>query len=196
MAPCIIVACLIALTTAASAHETRTEGGVRTVVGWTTEPAFVGYPNAAGIALSDSAGRPVTDLGPDDLKVEITFGGQKSAPLPLGAVFGTPGQYSADVIPTRGGEYTFRLFGTINGEPFDQSYTSGEETFDSPRHPADVSFPAKDPTAGELAASIERLSNEDASGSDSDSSGKIALGLGGLALLVALAAFFKKSTTA
>lgn len=184
--------CLTVLSAPALAHETRSEGGVQTVVGWATEPAYVGFPNAVQLRLSQG-GQPLTDLGADELQVEVTFGGQKTPPMALTPAFDSPGEYRAALIPTRSGEYSFRFFGTIQGQPFDQSFTSGEETFDSPRHPADVSFPAKDPTAGELAASIEQLGNREDTGSGSDATGMIALGLGGLALVVALAAFFKKA---
>lgn len=191
IAPFIALICLIALATPALAHETRLEGGVQAVVGWATEPAYVGYPNAVQLRLSES-GQPITDLGTDELQVEVTFGGQKTPPMALTPAFNSPGEYRAALMPTRAGEYSFRFFGTIQGEPYDQTFTSGEETFDSPRNPADVSFPAKDPTAGELAASIEQLSSEEESGG-AGTTGMIALGLGALALVVALAAFFKKA---
>lgn len=190
---CTIVVALLALTVPGLAHETRTEGGVEAVVGWVAEPAYIGFPNAVQLRLSDGAGEPVTDLGADELQVEATFGDQKTAPLPLSPAFNSPGEYRAPLIPSRAGEYSFRFFGTIRGEPYDQTYASGEDTFDSPRNPADVSFPAKDPTAGELAASIEQLSSaqEDSGSGDSGGGGMIAIGLGALALVVALAALLK-----
>ena len=197
VAPCTVAVCLLALAAPAAAHERRTTGGVQAVVGWSNEPAYVGFPNAVAITLSDQAGQPITDLGADELKVEVSFGGQKTAALPVEpafrvGAFGTPGEYRADLIPTRAGEYTFRFFGTVKGQPYDQSYTSGEETFDSPRSPADVSFPAKDPTAGELAASIRQLSNRN----DSGAGGTVPLGVAVLALLIALAAFFRRGRAA
>lgn len=200
VAPCTVAVCLIALAAPALGHERRTSGATQAVVGWSNEPAYVGFPNAVEITLSDQAGRPITDLGADDLKVEVSFGGQKTAPLPVQPAFsvgsfGTPGEYHADLIPTRGGEYAFRFFGTVKGQPYDQSYTSGEGTFDSPRNPADVSFPAKDPTAGELAASIRQLSNRNDAGAG-DPGGRIALGVAVLALLVAVAGFVKKGRPA
>ncbi|HEX2053572.1 MAG TPA: hypothetical protein VHJ78_07615, partial [Actinomycetota bacterium] len=131
-------------------------------------------------------------LAPDELKVEVSFGDQKTSPLALEPAFGSPGEYRANLIPTRGGDYTFRFFGTINGQPYDQSYTSGEQTFDSPRNPADVSFPAKDPTAGELASRIEQLSSEGGAAGGSDSSGRAALGIAVAALALAIVALVRK----
>jgi hypothetical protein len=194
---CIAAVVLLALAAPAMAHEERVTGPVKAVVGWSNEPTYVGFPNAVSFALTDLADDPITDLGADDLKVEVVFGDQKSAPLPLEAAFGSPGEYEADLIPTRAGEYAFHIFGTIRGQAYDQTFTSGEETFNSPRNPADVSFPAKDPTAGELAASIEQLSSEDGgSGGESGNTGKFALGLGVAALAIALAALAKSRRAA
>ena len=194
---CISSVLLIALAAPAMAHETRTEGGVEAVVGWSTEPAYVGYPNAVQLQLSNTAGAPITDLGADELKVEVLFGDQKTAPLALAPAFNSPGEYRASLMPTRAGDYSFRFFGTIRGQAYDQTFQSGEETFDAPRNPADVSFPAKDPTVGELATRVEQLSSDsgDAAGG-SDSTGMIGIGLGALALIVALAALMKKSKAA
>lgn len=190
---CTGVLVLLALAVPAHAHERRTEGGVEAVVGWVAEPAYIGFPNAVELRISDEAGEPIADLGADELQVEVAFGDQKTAPLPLNPAFNRPGEYRAPLIPSRAGEYSFRFFGTINGEPYDQTYVSGEDTFDSPRNPADVSFPAQDPTAGELASRIEQLSAAQGdSGSDgSGNTGMIGIGLGALALLVALGAMFK-----
>lgn len=193
---CIFAGLLLALAAPAMAHERRTEGGVEAVIGWVTEPAYVGYPNAVQLRLSNTAGTPITDLGPDELQVEVSFGGQKTAPLPLQAAFNSPGEYHAPLMPTRAGDYSFRFFGTIQGEPYDQTYQSGEETFDAPKNPADVSFPAKDPTVGELASRVEQLGEEDEDGTASDSTGMIGIGVGVLALIVAMAALLKKSKAA
>ena len=68
VALCMTSACLLPLAAPAVAHETRTEGGVEAVVGWSTEPAYVGYPNAVQLQLSNG-NAPITDLGADELKV-------------------------------------------------------------------------------------------------------------------------------
>jgi hypothetical protein len=192
----IFAACIVALAAPAMAHETRSEGGLEAVVGWAAEPAYVGYPNAVQLRLS-SGGAPVANLGPDELKVEVSFGGQKTAPLPLEPAFGSPGEYRAPLMPTRPGDYSFRFFGTIRGAAYDQTFKSGEETFDAPRNPADVSFPAKDPTVGELAARVDQIGGDDeSSGGSSDSTGKLALGLAVAALALAVVALVKKNRAA
>lgn len=201
----LLITCLFLLAFAAPAmaHETRSEEGLGAVVGWAIEPAYVGYPNAVQLRLSNG-NTPIADLGADELKVEVLFGDQKTAALPLEPAFNSPGEYRAPLMPTRPGDYSFRFFGTIKGQPYDQTFTSGEETFTAPKNPADVSFPAKDPTAGELAARVEQLSGDGGDGGDgdggsspsSDNTGTIGIGLGVLALIVAAAAFAKKSKAA
>ncbi|MGH9278503.1 MAG: hypothetical protein ACRD12_10435 [Acidimicrobiales bacterium] len=140
----------------ASAHEARAAGPVRLSVGWANEPAYAGFLNAVQLRVTDDAGAPVTDVG-DGMKVEVSFGDQKVGPLPLTATFGSPGEYRAPLIPTRPGVYTFRFTGTIRGQAVDQSFTSSDRTFDSPKEPSEIEFPAKDPSRAQLAGRLERL---------------------------------------
>lgn len=173
----------------AGAHEGRETGGYTAVVGWANEPAYTGFPNAVNISLSDSAGEPVEGLG-DGLQVEVLFGDETTGLMPLEAAFDEPGLYQADMIPTRAGTYAFHFTGTIGSEPYDETFTSGDDTFDQPKNTAEVSFPAQDPTNGELAQSIEQLRSE--VGSDgSGTTGFIGIGLGAVALLMALGALLK-----
>ena len=139
----------------AGAHERRGAGPVQMVVGWANEPTYAGFLNAIQVRLSDANG-PITDVG-DALKVEVTFGDQKAGPLALEPAFGTPGEYRAAMVPTRPGTYTFRLVGTVKGQPVDQSFTSSDTTFNSPQEPATIQFPAKDPSTAQLAARLERV---------------------------------------
>lgn len=190
----VVVTALIAMAVVqpAGAHESRETGGYTAVVGWADEPAYTGFPNAVNISLTDSAGEPVEDLG-DELQVEVLFGDETTGLMPLEAAFDEPGLYQADVIPTRAGTYSFHFTGTIGDEPYDETFASGEDTFAQPQNPAEVSFPAQDPTNGELAQSIEQLQSEvgsDGSGSSS-TTGFIGIGLGAVALLVALGALLK-----
>lgn len=147
----------------AMAHEERKVGSYKLTVGWADEPAFVGSKNAVELVLKDAKGKPVLNLG-DTLKVEVIFGDQKSDLLPLEPSFdveegfGTPGDYQAALIPTRPGTYTFHFVGSIRGQKVDQRFSSSEKTFDSPRAPSDVEFPAKDPSTADLASRLERLS--------------------------------------
>jgi len=145
---------------AAFAHEARDVGQYKVEVGWVNEPTYTGYPNGVALFLNDANDQPITDLG-DTLKVEVSFGDEKSGPLDLEPAFsdeeGTKGQYNADLIPTRPGKYTFHFTGTVHGQPFDESFTSSDTGFDEAKDATEVEFPVKDPSAGELAQKIDRV---------------------------------------
>lgn len=130
------------------------------VVGWADEPTFVGFKNGVQLILNDAQGKPVTDLG-DELKVEVSFGDQKTGLLALerafGKTFGRKGDYRAPIIPTRPGNYTFHFVGAIKDQKVDQSFTSSEKTFDPVAEASGIEFPVKDPSRSELAGRLERL---------------------------------------
>jgi hypothetical protein len=152
----LMVGVLLILSAApALAHEHRDANGVSTVVGWDVEPAFAGAPNAAGIAVTQGE-KGVEDL---TLKAEILFGDKnstnKTPAMDMAADFEDPSHYSVPFVPTRAGTYTFHVTGTVNGQPFDQYYTSGEKTFDDVDEA--MQFPVKDPGPGELNRAIGRL---------------------------------------
>lgn len=150
---------VIALAAPAFAHEARDVGPFHVEVGWKNEPTYTNIQNAVDFFLNDANDKPITDLG-DSLKVQIVFGDQKGDQLsfePAGDA-GTPGEYLAAVTPTRAGVYTFHLTGTIHGQPFDQSFTSSDKTFDSPKALTEIEFPVKDPTNADLATKLDRTS--------------------------------------
>jgi hypothetical protein len=153
-----VVAAVLLLAAPAFAHEGRSHGDLEMVVGFGTEPAFAGQPNSVQLILHHD-GEPVVDLG-DTLSVEVAFG-EESMELPLEpnfavGVYGEPGDYRAWFVPTRPGAYTFRFFGTIEGEEIDESFTSGPDTFSEVASVADAAFPTADPTNGELADRIDQ----------------------------------------
>jgi hypothetical protein len=133
-------------------------------IGWQHEPTYIGVQNAVQVFVhKKSDGSPVDDLGATGLQVQVVFSGQQSDPMPLVGAFdpdtglGTRGEFDAALIPTRPGDYTFHITGDINGTKVDVSVTSGPSTFDSAKSPADIEFPAKDPTAADLATGFQRL---------------------------------------
>jgi hypothetical protein len=148
---------------AALAHEARKVGKIQMTVGWAIEPAYTGFRNEVQLFLKDASGKPITDVGDNDLKVEVISGGQKTAPSPLDPSFdpdtgiGTPGEYEKAIIPTRPGNFTFRFVGTLRGQHIDESFTSSEKTFSPVTDAADAEFPAKDPSVAELAGLVTRL---------------------------------------
>jgi hypothetical protein len=171
----------------ASAHERRTVGDQwQFVVGWGDEPAYSGFKNSVQLILSGMDEQPVVDLG-ETLDVEIIFGDEKRKlkmePAFRVGSFGRPGDYRAYITPTRPGTYTFRFVGTIKDTKIDESFTSGEETFDGITDTGDIQFPARDPSNAQLATRLDRQFDR----LDGDLGSVRAFALVGLALgLVAL----------
>jgi hypothetical protein len=148
-----------------SAHEHRTvaQGAYSMVVGWSGEPTFTGARNAVQLFVKDASGNPVTDLGSDSLKVQVVYQGQTGDSMPMvpafSSNFGTPGEYDAQLEPTRPGDYTFHFTGAIHGTAIDESFTSSPKTFDTVRDDTSIEFPVKDPSRGELSTAVQRVTN-------------------------------------
>src|SRR5579872_6086573 len=114
-----LILALFAAPTLSLAHERRTIGGGKydVVVGWDTEPAYVNQRNAAGIRISKAGtnpAQPVTGLD-QTLQVQIRQGSD-TRQFPLRAVFGQPGYYVADIVPTRSGDYVWTFTGSIGAD--------------------------------------------------------------------------------
>jgi hypothetical protein len=147
----------------AGAHEHREVGDIVMTVGWADEPTFAGYLNAVGLNLNEHGtggeeeGPPISDA---EVEVEVLFGDENSdestGPLPVEESFGEPGFFQAPLIPSRPGTYTFHFTGTVGRQEIDEFFTSGPETFNDAQTPADIQFPAQDPTTGELAQALEQ----------------------------------------
>ena len=148
----------------ASAHEARKVGTYNVEVGFGDEPAYAGDKNSVVLFLHDANDKPVADLG-DTLKVDVSTGSDDSQKLSMTMepnfevgedASGTPGDYRAWFIPTAPGPYTFHFTGTIKGQRVDQKFTSSPTTFDEVQDPAQVEFPSKDPTTGQLSVRLDR----------------------------------------
>ncbi len=170
-AGCGVVALLLALLPlAAAAHEHRevANGQYEMVVGFIEEPAFVGEMNglylrvektaapeaAASPAAEVEEGTPVEGLA-DTLQAEVIFGDQRM-PLTLEPAFRQPGVYHSVFFPTTPGDYTFHIFGQIEGNPVDETLTSAPGGFDSvqPVEPLQFPKPAASADSGVAAAWI------------------------------------------
>jgi hypothetical protein len=154
----------------ASAHVVKQFGSYSVAMGWLHEPTYVGVENSVQAIVKDSTGNPVNDLQPGDLQVVVSTAGQQSAALPLQPSFdpdtglGTPGEYTASLIPTQVGDYTFHLSGSIHGQAVDETATSSDQTFNSVTSGADVQFPVKLPALGDLSTLIQRVDGRVATG--------------------------------
>jgi hypothetical protein len=144
----------------ASAHEEKTVGNYHFVVGFGDEPAYAGEKNSVQLILADANDRPVTDLT-DTLKVAVTTGDTEPLALSMEPFFevgefGTPGDYRAFFIPTAPGSYSFHFTGSIKGQKVDQTFKSGPNSFSDIEDPAQVQYPVKQPTGGQLATRADR----------------------------------------
>lgn len=148
------------LASPAAAHEARTVGKYHFVVGFGDEPAYAGEKNSVQLILADTKDKPVTDLT-DTLKVAVTTGSAEPLQLSMEPFFevgefGTPGDYRAFFIPTAPGSYSFHFTGTVKGQKVDQTFQSGPQTFSDIQDPAQVQYPTKQPTTGQLAIRADR----------------------------------------
>lgn len=136
------------------------------------------------------AGKPV--LGASrSLQVEVTHvPTNEQKVMSLRPLVEDPGAYLADFVPTAPGAYTFRFFGEIEGQPFDQSFTSGPNTFDEVIPSRSVQFPIELRETRELQSALEGVQSDLASTGqrtdDADSAASTALIIGILGLVVGL----------
>lgn len=119
------------------------------VVGFLNEPSIQGQPNGLDLTITDANGQPV-EGAEKTLKVAIAYGGGAPKDLPLRARFGLKGKYTADVIPTRAGTYSFTFTGTLNGDPVNARFESGPGRFDDVESPSSLQFPEAVPAPADL----------------------------------------------
>jgi hypothetical protein len=139
----------------ASAHEQRDvdNGKYHFVVGWLNEPAYTGFLNSVDLTVTQAAGAPATPAAnaanengtpvmglEDTLKVDIIYN-DKTMNLPISPAFQKPGHYVGYVIPTQAGDYSFHIYGTINGDQVDETFTSGPDTFGTVIDAKTIMFP-------------------------------------------------------
>lgn len=133
----------------ALAHGHIHVGDYELTIGFSTEPALQGEPNGLDLFVTDTrSGERVNGLE-DSLRAELSFGGVKKE-FALQPKFGEEGAYTVHLIPTEAGDYTWRIFGEINGTPVDVSMTSGPDTFSGVQPKANISFPDQEPSSLEL----------------------------------------------
>lgn len=173
------------------AHEEREVGNYIFVVGWAVEPTSVDSINSLFLKVEDNeSGQGVQGLE-ETLQAEVMVGGgAQKKPLPLEASDEEPGVYGSPIVPTRTGDYTFRIYGTVGDQELDESFSSGPETFETVEDVAELQFPDHVPSNADLSAQIAALHS--GGGSDSDTAtilaiigivaGGIGIGVGAFAL--------------
>lgn len=152
-------------------------------VGFRDEPALLGQPNAVYIHVAKYAtggAQPVDGLA-GSLQAEVSRDGQtKTLPfVPMG-----DGSYEAAFVPSATGDYTFRVFGEIDGAAIDESVTSGPQTFNSVEPLTALSFPA---AADAPDAQATALAQAQDAANQARTFAYVALAVGALALIAALA---------
>jgi hypothetical protein len=141
------------------AHGQTSVGDYDLEIGFHNEPVYQGQPNGLDFFVTNSkTGEQVNGLE-GSLHAEIIFGSHKKelAVEPQGEV---DGAYTAYVIPTEVGDYTWHIWGDIQGTPLDVSMTSSPDTFGSAISPSSMDFPGTEPLPADLqaeAASATRL---------------------------------------
>lgn len=86
-------------------------------------------------------GHRVTGLA-SDLKVEIShIPTAISRVLPLTELVDDTGHYVAEFVPTAPGDYRVRFFGSIEGNPIDETFESGPDTYDTVITSDAIQFP-------------------------------------------------------
>jgi hypothetical protein len=160
------------------AHESREVGVHTVVVGFADEPVYTGQKSGLEFLVSHGD-EPVEGLEAT-LSASVTFGDQ-TRDLEIEARFGEPGWYQSVFFPTAAGPYTFRIFGEIEGEPFDESFTSGQDTFSEVQDVTGGQFPVQFPPTGDVARDAE-------AGANAATTSTIALILGGAGLIAGLVA--------
>jgi hypothetical protein len=184
----------------AAAHERREvgDGQYQMVVGFLDEPAFAGLKNGLdlrvtnltavatpeGEAAEGAAGVPVEGLA-GTLQAEVIRGDQTMA-LPITPRFGEPGAYRSVFFPMEEGDYTFHIFGEIEGVAIDETFDSGPETFGPVEAVDPLQFPKQD--AGSAKTGIVAAGMADRGGNDNGLGGLPGGSLGLLAV-VGLASF-------
>jgi hypothetical protein len=176
----VVVASLGILASPAAAHERRNIGPYTFVVGWIVEPAYVGQLNALDLTVTETASTKAVEGLEKTLKADLIAGGGAAVmPLTIASRFGLPGKYQGQVLPTKVGDYTFHITGTVGTMTIDEKFESGPGRFGAIEDISALQFPNKVPSNSDLASKLD----------DANTKLTIAIALGTLALVISLASF-------
>ena len=155
----VVIASLLVFSGHAYAHERRMVGPYQFVVGWLTEPAYLGQLNSLDLRISDTRQNPAAAVSglEKTLTADVAAGGLTPFPLTVTARFGTAGAYNGVVMPTVKGTYTFHITGKIDTLTVDEKFTSGPSTFGDIEDTAAVQYPAKVPVADDLGKKLDSI---------------------------------------
>jgi hypothetical protein len=155
----VLFALFLAYSTA-YAHERRMVGQYQFIVGFFVEPAYEGQKNGVDLRVSIPAEEEGGEAAPvegveETLQVEVTHvPSGVSRVMELRSIFGDPGHYTNDWVPTAPGQYRFRFFGTIEELEVDEVFESGEGRFGDILTGEDLHFPEEVPEAREMESAV------------------------------------------
>ena len=178
----VVLASLGIFASPAWAHESRGVGPYTFVVGWISEPSVVGQSNGLDLAVTETAGgRPVEGLAKTLQAEVITGGAAKTRTLELVTDGDRPGHYTSGFVPTRIGDYTFRISGTVGTTKVDERFESGPNRFDAVIDVVPLEFPDQVPSVADLAKQL----------ADVNSKLTVAIALGAVALVISVASIVR-----
>jgi hypothetical protein len=154
----VVVSSFAINTNVALGHERRVVGPYTFVVGWINEPSYVGLLNSLDLTVTETNGGKAVEGLDKTLKADLTFGGSSTPqPLTLAARFGLPGKYSGYVVPTKTGDYTFHVTGTVGTMNVDEKFESGPGRFGSIESTDPLQYPQKLVSNADLAARLDSI---------------------------------------
>jgi hypothetical protein len=162
----------------ALAHEVREVAGYQVVIGFIDEPVFVGQKSGLELFVTRDD-QPVAGLE-QTLQAEVIKDDQRRE-LPLSPRFGEEGAYQSYFFPTVAGPYTFHVFGSIEGNEIDESFTSSPDGFSEVEEVSAGQFPLVLPGTAEVAQDARN-------GAAAASQVPLAIGLGVAGLVAGLIA--------
>lgn len=170
----------------ADAHERRNVGPYLFVVGWLNEPVFAGAANAATVRVSDTRADPAKPVEGLEkaLKIEVIQGGLAPYTGTLRAVFGQPGLYALDLLPTVAGQYRYRVSGTVGTTTVNETFESGPTTFSDVQPTTGLQYPTKVPAGDEL---VTQLADARDAAQSARVLGIVGILMGLIALVIAVA---------
>jgi len=157
-AAAVIVSSFAINTNVALGHERRAVGPYTFVVGWINEPSYVNLLNSLDLTVTETNGGKAVEGLDKTLKADLTFGGSTTPqPLTLAARFGLPGKYSGYVVPTKVGDYSFHITGTIGTMNIDEKFESGPGRFGSIESTDTLQYPQKVVSNADLVARLDSI---------------------------------------
>lgn len=148
------VLALLGSVATASAHGHTMVGDYQLVIGFHNEPAYQDEPNGLDLFVTNMKTQEKVNGLESTLQAEIIYGSSVRA-LTVKPQFGKDGAYTAYVLPTEAGNYTWHIFGSIRGTPCDVRMTSNPQTFSAVEAKSSVAFPSAEPTSADLKAQAD-----------------------------------------